>query len=47
MKKKKHKCLHCARREKEDIRADEFNLAILIALVPLLVFTLFGQWGLF
>jgi hypothetical protein len=43
----KHKCGACAKRHNEDIQAEEFNLAVLIALVPLLVFTLFGQLGLF
>ncbi|HOF42519.1 MAG TPA: hypothetical protein PLF30_02995 [Candidatus Moranbacteria bacterium] len=44
---KKYKCPRCSKRHKDDIQAEEFNLAVLIALVPLLVFTLFGQWGLF
>jgi len=44
---KKYICPRCSKRHKDDIQAEEFNLAVLIALVPLLVFTLFGQWGLF
>jgi hypothetical protein len=29
------------------VQQEEFNFAMLVALVPLLVFTLFGQLGLF
>jgi hypothetical protein len=43
----KHKCPHCKKRQKDEIQAEEFNFAVLIALMPLLVFTLFGQLGLF
>jgi hypothetical protein len=43
----KHTCAICAKRQQEDIQQEEFNLAVLVALVPLLVFTLFGQMGLF
>ena len=46
-KKAVRKCPHCAKRMKDDIQAEEFNFAVLIALVPLLVFTFFGQLGLF
>jgi len=42
-----HKCPHCAKKAKHEEQAEEFNLAVLIALVPLMVFTLFGQIGLF
>ena len=42
-----HNCPHCAKRHKEEAQAEEFNFAVLIALVPLMVFTLFGQVGLF
>jgi hypothetical protein len=41
------KCPHCAKREEENLQAEEFNFAVLVSLVPLLVFTLFGQMGLF
>jgi hypothetical protein len=44
---KTHKCIHCEKRRKEEIQAEEFNLAVLVALVPLMVFTFFGQMGLF
>jgi len=40
-------CPVCQRREKEELQSEEFNFAVLVALVPLLVFTLFGQIGLF
>ncbi|HOW60856.1 MAG TPA: hypothetical protein P5548_03725 [Candidatus Moranbacteria bacterium] len=40
-------CPVCARRKKEEQSSEEFNLAVLIAMVPLLVFTFFGQLGLF
>ncbi|EKE20188.1 MAG: hypothetical protein ACD_8C00044G0006 [uncultured bacterium] len=42
-----HKCVHCHKRAKQEAQSEEFNLAVLIALVPLMVFTLFGQIGLF
>ena len=42
-----HKCPHCEKRKKEEAQSEEFNFAVLIAIVPLLVFTLFGQIGLF
>ena len=44
---KKCPCPDCERRRKEDVESEEFNMAMLIAMVPLLVFTLFGQIGLF
>jgi hypothetical protein len=40
-------CPVCAKRKEEEAKSEEFNLAVLIAMVPLLVFTLFGQMGLF
>jgi hypothetical protein len=42
-----HKCAICAKKQEEDIQTEEFNLSVLIALIPLLVFTFFGQLGLF
>ena len=42
-----HKCPHCEKRQKQEAQSEEFNFAVLIALVPLMVFTLFGQIGLF
>ncbi|HOX11084.1 MAG TPA: hypothetical protein P5323_02685 [Candidatus Moranbacteria bacterium] len=47
METKQKKCAHCAKRAQEDEKVEEFNLAILLALVPLMVFTFFGQLGLF
>ena len=47
METRQKKCLHCAKRVQEDAQAAEFNLAVLLALVPLMVFTFFGQLGLF
>ena len=44
---KKNTCPHCKKRALEEVQQEEFNLAMLVALVPLLVFTLFGQLGLF
>jgi len=40
-------CPHCEKRKREEIQAEEFNFAVLVAIVPLMVFTLFGQMGLF
>ncbi|KKP97782.1 MAG: hypothetical protein US25_C0024G0006 [Candidatus Moranbacteria bacterium GW2011_GWE1_36_7] len=42
-----HKCPHCDKRAKHEAQQEEFNLAVLVSLVPLMVFTLFGQIGLF
>ncbi|MCX6765745.1 MAG: hypothetical protein NT136_02190 [Candidatus Moranbacteria bacterium] len=39
------KCPHCERREQEEKEKEEMNLAVLIALTPLLAMTLFGQIG--
>lgn len=47
MKKQPSKCVHCEKRHKKEKESEEFNLAVLLSLVPLLVFTLFGQMGLF
>jgi hypothetical protein len=44
---KKITCPHCKKRALEEVQQEEFNFAMLVALVPLLVFTLFGQLGLF
>jgi hypothetical protein len=41
------KCPHCKKRKLEEEQTEEFNFAVLVALVPLLVFTFFGQMGLF
>jgi len=43
----KTNCTHCQKRAKYEEQSEEFNLAVLIALFPLMVFTLFGQVGLF
>lgn len=43
----KHTCPHCKKRHHEEAQSEEFNFAVLVALVPLMVFTLFGQIGLF
>jgi hypothetical protein len=40
-------CPHCAVKQEEERQAEEFNLAVLLSLVPLMAFTLFGQMGLF
>ena len=42
-----HKCAHCEAKAKQEAQQEEFNFAVLVSLVPLLVFTLFGQMGLF
>jgi hypothetical protein len=39
-------CIHCQKRNEDENQNEEMNLAILIAFVPLLVMTLFGQIGL-
>ncbi len=41
------KCPHCEARKKEAKSSEEFSLAVLISLVPMIVFVLFGQVGLF
>jgi len=40
-------CEHCDKRRKEELESAEFNFAIMVSLLPLVVFTLFGQMGLF
>ena len=40
-------CPHCAAKQKEEAASEEFSLAVLVSLVPMLVFVLFGQVGLF
>ncbi|MCK9378621.1 MAG: hypothetical protein M0P97_00555 [Candidatus Moranbacteria bacterium] len=40
------KCVHCEKRKKEEDSQDEVNLAVLLALVPLMVLTLFSQLNL-
>lgn len=41
------KCPICAAREQEKQESEHMNLAVLVALVPMLVITLFSQIGLF
>ncbi len=41
------KCPHCEAKKRVEKADEEFSLAVLISLVPMLVFTLFGQVGLF
>lgn len=40
-------CPKCQEREEKEKLSEEMNLAILLAFVPMLVITLFGQVGLF
>jgi len=40
------KCVHCEKREREDMEQEEANMAVLLAMVPLIVLTFFGQIGL-
>lgn len=42
----KKKCIHCEKRNKEEETQEEVNFAVLLALVPLMVMTLFGQLNL-
>ena len=39
-------CENCEKRDQEDAENDEHSFAVLLALVPLLVMTLFGNIGL-
>jgi hypothetical protein len=39
-------CPHCKARAQEDASSEEQNLAFLLAMVPVMVLTLFGQVGL-
>jgi len=41
------KCPHCEARKAKEAENEEFSFALLVSLIPLLVFTLFGQIGLF
>lgn len=41
------KCPHCEEKRKKEAESEEFSFAVLVSLIPLLVFTLFGQIGLF
>ena len=41
------KCPHCEKRAADMARAEEINLAVLIALVPVMTLTLFNGLGLF
>jgi hypothetical protein len=40
-------CPECQRREEEHQESEELNFAVLIALMPLMVITLFSNMGLF
>jgi hypothetical protein len=40
-------CPKCQEREEKEKLSEEMNMAILLAFVPMLVITLFGQVGLF
>jgi len=40
-------CVECAQREEEHKLNEEMNLAVLIALVPMLTLTVFSNMGLF
>lgn len=42
----KHDCPQCAARAKDEVEKEEFNLAVLLALMPLVVMTFFTQLGL-
>jgi hypothetical protein len=46
MKQEKCACEECVRREKEHQESEELNMAILVALVPVLTITLFSNIGL-
>lgn len=39
------KCPHCEKRQAEDAENEEVSLAVLLAMVPMLVMTVFGQMG--
>jgi hypothetical protein len=41
------KCPDCEKRAKKEKEQEEMNLAVLLAIVPMLVLTLFGQIGFF
>jgi predicted nucleic acid-binding Zn ribbon protein len=40
-------CQECAKRAHMEKQAEEMHFALLLALIPLMVVTLFGQMGLF
>lgn len=42
----KSTCVHCAQRAREDAESHENSFAFLLALMPLVVLTFFGQVGL-
>lgn len=39
------KCPHCAEKEEEEKVQEEMNMAVLVALVPMLVMTFFSTIG--
>lgn len=43
----KCKCPECAEREREHQETEELNFAVLVALMPIMVITLFSNMGLF
>jgi len=47
MEKIEEKCPHCEEQKKKETETEEMNFTVLVALVPMLVMTLFGQVGLF
>jgi hypothetical protein len=47
MEEKKETCPHCEKRKREEAEYEEMSLAVLLAVIPLTVLTLFGQIGLF
>jgi hypothetical protein len=47
MEETKEKCPHCEERKRKEMEHEEMALAILLAVIPLTVLTLFGQIGLF
>lgn len=40
-------CQHCEAQKEAEQSREEMNFAILLAMIPLMVVTLFGQMGLF
>lgn len=47
MEQEKCGCPECERREAEHQEAEELNFAVLIALMPIMVITLFSNMGMF
>lgn len=41
-----HTCPHCEERKQAEQANEEFSMAVLFSLIPMLVFALFGQMGL-